>query len=287
MDEQPRPDADKLAGQLRASLRQRRRRPPPWLLLILLVFVPVAALAWWFRPRFDVPRLCVVGLDQAALPEETVAIRARLTPVDAGVTVPSLAGLDVSFEALPGTARVESRSNSEGDVSVSWKSPAVEGPIDFRVAFVPSHQRYRSEDVARLFAWKAGTRLLLVEVSALADADPDAWRTRHASDIAVRAAANQLLQPALDKHFQAVYLAAGASSPLVYRKMRGWVETRTQQERAFPDGPVLGVMAGGNEEAKAWANTVADLKRRYAGHMTGVARDGELRKVFRDAGVEE
>jgi hypothetical protein len=98
------------------------------------------------------------------------------------------------------------------------------------------------------------------------------------------AAAASALKAAREKHYQIVYLAAGAGSPMVARKMRGWVE---QGERRLPDGPVLGQLSDGGERSPAahWADVFAGLKQRFKGIVVGVAKDPGLAQALREGGT--
>jgi hypothetical protein len=159
--------------------------------------------------------------------------------------------------------------------------------IDFKVTYLDPGEQYRKEDRARVFAWNADTPLLVVEVPALAEASPDAWQATNIRDVVPRAGSDATFKAARAKHYQVVYLAAGAGSPMVARKMRDWVETWAQGERRLPDGPVLGPWpdAGDAPTAATWSEVLASLRRRFRGPFAGVAKDPRVAEVIRDAGA--
>jgi hypothetical protein len=282
MAEQSSSDRDEMARRLRANLRGRGRQSLPSLLItLLLVGVPLGLLAWWLWPRPELPRLVLITFDQVALPGESVPLRARLVPQDANHPAPDLRGLELSFEEA--ARQVNARSERSGEVEAPWQAPADREVMDFKVSYADPRQQYRTEDRARLWAWKADTPLLLVEVASLADAGPDAWRTGRIRDIPVPGPATNALKAARKKNYQVVYVAGGGA-PMVARKMRGWVE---QSERLLPDGPVLGQLSDGGERAAAvpWADALARLKQRFRGPAAGVATDPRLAQALHEAGV--
>jgi hypothetical protein len=286
---------EELAKQLRAKMRKERPRSfSTFLALLLLCGTPLALLAWWLWPGRDLPRLMVIAFDQIALPGETVPLRARLTPEDPRVSAPDLGGLDVSFAELKPPSpqgeppqQAQARSAGNGEAVVRWKAPAGDEAAEFQAAYTDPRAHYRAPDQARVFARRAQTPLLLVAVDALAEAGDDAWVRAPIGTIAVRPAADKALQAARDRQYQVVYLAAGAGSPIVYRKMRGWVELKAQEQRVLPEGPVLGQLPapGAAPAASNWAEVFADLKKRFRGPVVGVGKEVPLAEALRGAGA--
>jgi hypothetical protein len=299
MAEPNRPDPEELARQLRVRMQQGRpRRLRALLITLALLAVPVAVLAWFVWPRPELPRLVVIAYDDADLPgdpgvSEGVRLRARLVPQDPRVPPPDLSGLTVSVEQLsfqpkPGQPSHNKKvtSESDGDVVIPWQVPAEEEIVDFKMAYTDARQKYRTEDHCRLFALKPAAPLLIVDVAALAAGDAEAWRTRNIGQIPPRDGAGKALQQAHTRDYQVVYVAAGADSALVYRKIRGWVETNVQAERLLPDGPVLAHLPGAGASLKPadWPS-LARLKERFRGPIAAVAHDPHLAGVFREAGA--
>jgi hypothetical protein len=297
MDEasrQPLVDREEMARLLKASIRKRRPRYYPTLGVILAVFaVALVLVAWLLWPRPSLPPLNLLACDQIARPGESVAMEAWITPKDPHFAVPDLGGLNVSFEPLlpparPGAALadVKTRSAANGHVRASITAPSGAEAIEFKVAHGSPEAGQRTEDRARLFVCRPETRLLLVELAAVADAAPHAWQGSGLGDIPARQAAGEALQKARSKNYQIVYIAAGAPTPMAYRLMRAWVETKTQEPSPFPDGPILGRLPqSGAPAARDWIEDSKDLKRRWPGSFAAVAKDPRLAEVLRDAGA--
>jgi hypothetical protein len=295
MAETPHVNPEEMARLLRANVqKQRPRKLRTFLILLVVLAGPVALLAWWAWPRPPLPRLMVIAFDQVALAGETVPLHGRLIPQDVTLTPPDLRGLEIFFEDLnvlarPGETgrRLQTQSASNGDATVPWPAPADAAVVDFKVAFTEARQHYHAEDRGRLFTWKAATPVMVVEVAALARAGPDAWRTGPIGLIAAQDGADKALQAAHQRHCQVVYMAAGAGSPLVYRKMRGWVETKALERGLFPVGPVLGQLpeGGAAPSAALWIEPVGRVKHWFGPPLMAVAKDPRLAEVLHAAGA--
>jgi hypothetical protein len=287
--------AEAMAKQLRAKMStQRRRTSRTFLLLLLLAAIPLAFLAWWYWPRGALPRLDATAFDAVAVPGEALSLHAQLTPEEAGAVAPDLGGAEVYFAelALQGPQgeppqQVRVRSTPDGVAAAGWKAPAAEEVVYFQASYTDPRGLYRREDRARLFTWKATTPLLLVELDALAAGGADAWAKAHVATIPAREAAGKALQAANEKRYQIVYIGRGAASPVVYRKMRVWLEAKAQEVTLLPDGPVLGHVPAAGEAPTpgGWAAVFRGLKQRFRGPVVGVARDVPLAETFRAAGV--
>jgi hypothetical protein len=283
-----------MVRQLKANVGRRRPRYYRTLGLILAIFGFGLALgAWLFWPRPSLPPLNVLACDQIAVPGETVRMEAWLAPKDPRIAAPNLGGLDISFEPLlpparPGAPLPEekSRSASNGHVQASITAPGGAEVIEYQITHASPLPGQRTEDRARLFTWKPETKLLLVEVSAVADAGAEAWQDSRRDDIAVRPSAGEALQAAHAKHYQIVYVATGAAAPMAYRLMRAWVETKSQEGGPFPDGPVIGqVPQTGSPAAGDWIERFKEIKRRWPGSLVAVAKDPRLAEVLQGAGA--
>jgi hypothetical protein len=290
---QPPVDREEMARQLKANIRKQRPRYYPTLGLTLAILaIAVALVAWRFWPRPALPPLNLLALDQIARPGETVVMEAWLAPRDPR-SAADLGGLDIAFAPLLLLGRadaplrdVEVRSAPSGRAEASLAAPAGEEVVDIKVFHVPSQPGQRTEDRARLFVWKPQTPLLLVEVAAVADAGPDAWQGKRLDDISPRPSAGEALQAAHAKHYQVVYVATGAPTPMAYRLMRAWVETRSQENGPFPDGPVLGQLPpGGSPTGRDWAERLKQIVQRWPGQLAAVVKDPELGEVLRAAGA--
>ena len=286
-------DREEMARLLKATIRKRRSPYLRTLTISLILILGVLILfAWLFWPRPALPRLNLLAFDQVARPGETVQMEGWLTPQDARLVAPDLSELDVSFEPLAARARpgaaaqeIKARSTTSGRVVASVPARDGEETIEFTVSHVASRPRYRTEDRARLFVWKPQTRVLVVEVAALAEAGPEAWQGNRIANIAVRKSAGEALKAARTKDYQIIYLATGASTPMAYRLMRAWVESKSQEGGLFPEGPVLGQLPpNGPPAARDWAERFA-AKRRWHGPLAAVAKDPQLAEALRDAGA--
>jgi hypothetical protein len=173
-------------------------------------------------------------------------------------------------------------SARSGAAEVRWQTPAAGQAVDFKVSYADPEQHYRTEDRARLFAYKADTFLLFVEVAALAQAGPDAWRSGNIRDIPADAAAKNALEAARQRGYQVVYLAAATGSPMVARRMRGWVEMSM-----LPDGPALGRLTDVDAAAAeaVWSKNLSPLKQRFRGSAAAVARDRSIVQALRATGI--
>ncbi len=285
---QPPADREEMARQLKANMRQRRPHYFRTLGVLLGIFVAALGLAaWLFWPRPSLPPLNLLACDQIAVPGETVRMEAWLAPKDPRVSIPDLGGLDISFEPLLAPGRpgaplpeVKSRSSANGHVKASITAPGGEEIIEYRISHTSPLPGQRTEDRARLFVCKPETRLLLVEVAAVADAPADAWYGSDLGDVRARPSADEALRKARSKNYQIVYIAAGATLPMPYRLMRAWVESKSQEQSPFPDGPVLARLPEVD-----WVLTFMEMKRRWSGALVAVAKDPRLAEALRDAGV--
>ena len=294
LSRQPPVDREEMARLLKANMRKRRPRYFRTLATILgAVGAVLLLVAWLFWPRPALPPLNLLACDQIARPGETVTMEAWLAPKDPGLAVPTLGGLDISFEPLLPPARpgaplpeVKARSAPDGHFTAALTTPGGEEVIEYRISHGSPEPGGRAEDRARLFVWKPETPLLLVEVAALADAGPQAWQGIRRDEIPPRPSAGVALQAAHAKHYQIVYLASGAATPMAYRLMRALVETKSQEGGPFPDGPVLGqVPPSGSPAARDWAERCKEMRRRWPGSFVAVVKDPELATVLRDAGA--
>src|SRR5581483_491794 len=238
MDKLPSQTTDALSKTLRENLRRRR----PWYLGRVFWFVvPLTLLGgfilWWNLPTGQPPRLLVVALDQLSADGKPLTLRGRIEPWPKDAQAVALGGVNVFFvidrKAQPAT------SDPFGDL-VATASVLPEGG-GFTVRHVGTRERPGSEDSARVFAWPADSKLLVVDVEeTLAAIAADAWPRENPLDIAPRPDAAAALREAEANGYHIVYFALSGDSALAYRKVRGWMYQRIARKDGFPAGPVLG-----------------------------------------------
>jgi hypothetical protein len=290
-------DPDEVTRLLKAGAR--KQRPRTWVGLLFWLFVlavPLGVLLWWVRPRPAPPHLLVLAFDQVATPGEAVALRGQVWPADDEAAGTVLSGHDVFFViggGVPGAGRepwqAGAATGEDGAAGVEWQAPARAGVTDFAVRLPGGRGRPNVEDRGRAFAWPADTHLLIVEPeSALTDAPASAWRKRAPADIPRLSGAADALAKASARHYQVVYLAVAADRAPLCRKVRDWVQLRPPgKEKAFPDGPVLGRPAYGDDmdEARARREVLGELQKRFKGPLAAVARQDKAARVFRESGL--
>jgi hypothetical protein len=273
-----------------------RRRPLSlravffWLALLALA---LGLFLWWMRPRPLPPRLTVWTFEQITAAGKSVVLRGQLR---ADVPDADLAGQELFFEDVtvprPRAGKpwkAQGVTRPDGVASVSWQAPAEAGVMEFAVRFSGDLRRRGSEDRARVFVVPAGTPLLLVEVeTALTGARAEAWAKRSIFDIPRLDEPAKALEAVQAGKQRIVYLGLQADQPLIYHKVRDWVQRRpTGKERPLPAGPVLGRpdYDAVVEQGRALRLVVGDLRDRMGGPLAAVTGQAAEAEAMRDAGL--
>ena len=267
---------DALAERLQTSLK--RGRPRTWLVVVAATCVAIgllALLAWWLYKPTQAPRLEVIALDAVAAVEKQSRVAALLALPDRGEYPASvLRDHECVFEI--GGKQVKAQSDAKGRAAIDWgpiDKPAVEA---IAVRYVDVRNKQGSADQAKLFAWPAGSKVLVVDVvETLAQIDAEQWPTMHGADIHPRPDAARALQQAEKHDYRVVYLAV-TESALEYRKARGWIGAPRPAADRFPTGPTLA--------SQEFAG-VKDFVDRFGNAVTLVVRSQEAASAGKSAGA--
>jgi hypothetical protein len=299
MDKKPSPKAEALARQLQEQLRQQRPHWHRWApLLTVVMLVALAALAWWLYPSAEAPRLTITAFDALQVAGETTEVSAVLEPQDTEAKAPRYSGLEVAFwdervgvrEAAP---RRQAKCDEQGRASVALE-PAGPLPAPFYARHLSAEKKYETKDRAHLFGLAKETPLLLVEVEeTLAELEPGAWAATNPMNIPVRGGAASALRVANTEHgWHVAYLTLYCAQPKEYRRVRGWVETKSAGADPLPRGPVLGRWTAATmSEAGAWsprearAALLRDLQERALGKLAAIVRTAEAAEQCQQLGI--
>jgi hypothetical protein len=283
---------EEITRLLRAGVRQR----PLWtwrglLFWMLLLAVPLVLLLWLVWPRSQPPALHVVAGDQVSVPGCEVTLRGQLWLAEAEAKEIALEGQEVVF-AVPSDPleppgqeawQKKTTSTAEGVAAVGWPAPAGPRVVDFICRLVDERQRGPVQDGGRVFLWPADTPLLLLEADrALTDMPVAEWQTRSTADVPIRPGIAESLKQVEGRKYQVVYLALAGSRPLLYQKVRGWV-----QLHHLPKGPVLSrpLYAEKADEDQARKEILGELKKHFHGPLAAVAQHSAEAKAFHDLGL--
>ncbi len=282
---------ERLAGQLRDSLRRRRpRRLLVLLVLILVIGAPVALLLWLIRSGPEEPPVRVTAFDQLTVPGEAVVCRVQLSPADPARPEVRLEGRELGFELTSLTAgakgeRAKATSGADGVASVEWK--VVPARCEVVVRHGTPGQRGEAQDRARVFAWPQATKILLVDVATLTEEGAKLWDQDRVANVPLVAGAAEALQKAVKEKYAVAYLAVGVEKPAAYQQVRNWVERQAVALKdALPDGPVLGLLSGASPAAGSEAHRqILAVLKRFTGPHAVVVNRLEGGEVYRDAGL--
>jgi hypothetical protein len=278
---------DALAERLQTSLK--RGRPRTWLVVVAATCVAIgllALLAWWLYKPTQAPRLEVIALDAVAAVEKQSRVAALLALPDRGEYPASvLRDHECVFEI--GGKQVKAQSDAKGRAAIDWgpiDKPAVEA---IAVRYVDVRNKQGSADQAKLFAWPAGSKVLVVDVvETLAQIEPERWASTHGADIPPRPDAARVLQQAERNNWRVAYLAV-TDGALDYRKVRGWIGAPRPAADRFPAGPVLGNRDFDVENGadKVRQDRVKDLVDQFGGDVTLVTRSQDAASAGKSAGA--
>ncbi len=170
--------------------------------------------------------------DLLGLPGEPAAIRAKLEHDGLSGLNPDMKGYPLQFGGPPALGQ-DAVTDGEGTASASGRFPEHPGAIGrVRVRFPGSRGHRAAETTARLFAWPADSRILVVDIDhTICD-----FRQRDVpfADVA-RVPATEGSVPALRaiaRDYRILYLTARDEA--LFNQSRAWLEAR-----GFPEGPLM------------------------------------------------
>lgn len=257
----PKPDADKLAKELQASLA--KRRPTQWKPVLTVLGLATAALtlmAWWLYPTAPLPLMQVLVLDEVCTPGETPHAHVQLYAAEN--EPPHLAGRNVLFlgPAISTPGGIGARTGEFGRASIALTNDAKEPVLEFYVRhYVESRKLEMTHPKrGRIFVWPRDARLLIVDIddtlnlkepnkdalAALKKADADGWHIVYVSTV---------------------------EAPERIEKIRTWLETQ-EADADWPAGPQLNRPAYVITDDLHWRKQLAD---RFAGTKVVVVKAGQ------------
>ncbi len=293
----PKIDADALAHRLKQKLS--KERPRPWRLVLgtmLACIVLLGLLAWWMYPRPSPPPVSILALDTLSNEEETPKALAQIVLPPNESYGPRMSGQDVVFVdsrlilppgESPRDARVKSGAN--GMASVDWPRHSKAPMQEIRVRQIDADRRKGSEDSARQFVWPKASKLVVVDLEeTLADLEPSLWSKTAPDAVALRAGAAESLQSLNKQSWQVVYLAPAAPADgHTFRKLRGWLASKSQGPDALPLGPLLGRTMHRSESpvSSVRYGLLRQLQRQFDGEFLVVVGSAEAAEDSRDLGM--
>ena len=270
----PKPKADDLAKDLKASLAQRR--PRTWLPTIVAVVVASLVLGGvyiWMQPRRRAQPLQVLALDAVFTPDQTPVARAQLFEPIGDTARSRLGGQTiVLFEQMAANPRrIVAKSDAAGSAQVDWPldgAPAAE----FFAQFIDDERRQVSSAVrGRLFIWPKDTPLLIV----------DAHETLITGDL--NADALSRLTKAHEEGWRVIYLAVKSATAPDFAAAHAWLDDKAK----LPRGPVLGrgIFPSDAPMETAWRDALTSLKTQFTGPMLAVVGSDEAAQTCKEANV--
>jgi hypothetical protein len=290
------PRAERLAEDLRGSLRRRRFRPA-WIVggVLTLGILILGAVAWSiYHDSGAHPILQVVALDSVAnLDERSQARAVLLRPLPDG-SAAGAGGWELIFQQFQPAARpdagprlMKAVTDRRGYAEVNWEVPKGETSAEFVARFVDTRRRQGTTDPARVFGWPKDTALVVVEVEdVLAELprEPLPPTTVFAPEFLAGAAA---ALHAVRKDVHVVYLTPTVTSWLQARRVRNWITHRATFPESIPLGPVLG-RADFPAAAAAPAvrqEAIEMLRAHFAGTIVAIVRDAAPASAYEKLGV--
>jgi hypothetical protein len=286
------PIPEEMVARLRAGARKRRPwTAATWVILFILLAVPAGLLAWIFWPRSPPVPLVLTAYDQVGERGQAVVCRARLETRDPARADVDLAGREVTFEqiafALPREqkAKLKVATQAGGLAEAEWVVPEKLPQIEFTARHVEADQRDETSDKGRLFGWPRATKVLLVDVTALARAGDQLWQ-QTVRDQPLHAGAATALRAAQSAKFAVAYLATEPQRAVRYHQVRNWIERSAVGPKGIPDGPVLGRLSvGGSGSAADLAKAVVEHLKRFDGPLVVLAGQEQTAEAYRAAGA--
>ena len=292
----PKPDADALAHRLKQKLS--KERPRPWRLVLgtmLVSIVLLGLLAWWMYPRPSPLPVGVLALDTLSNEDEPPIALAQIL-LHADETDPRrLRNQDVVFVdgrlvLPPGETPRDERvkSDAQGRASVAWPRTPKSAMQEVQVRQIDPERKRGSNDSARQFVWPKASKLVVVDVEeTLADLDPGQWSKAAPGEVALRGGAANALRTLHKQPRPIVYLALAGVDGHTFRKVRGWLASKSQGPDALPIGPVLGranyyADTSVNDERR---DVLKRLQQQFNGEITVVVRSPEAAQLSRGLGL--
>jgi len=281
-----RPPDDDLTRKLR---EEARKRPPVsllgWLIVLLFCGGPLVLIGWLIIPRPAPPPVAVIAFDECVADGAAITLQAQLV-VDDKDKKPLLnhSGLELIFEEgkllAPGKKprHVTAETDDHGSAHARWPFAFddKDGAFDFAVSYAGNGKRRSVGDRARVHHWPADASLLIVAAETLLDAPEKGWRAGNPLDMKEAADSGTVLKKLAADKRRIVYLAAAASDPWTYRRIRGWLEKKFRA--TFPPGPVLGRPSYGDKATaqKAQVARINALKKQFSGELFTITADATL-----------
>jgi hypothetical protein len=279
---------DALVLLARASGGRRKRQTVIGLLVLAGLLLAVGALfVWWVWPGPEPPAVLLAVFDQAARPDETVTLAARLDTVDPARAGEVLSGYALMLEAPSVEWQQQGRSDADGffRADAAFPQGAAAADVIGRFPGNPRRKQRGTEGRGRVFVWPADTALVLVDADgALADGEAAAFWETNNLDLRPRPGATAALQAA---RAHVVYVSAGADRPARHVKLRAWLEQSGQAgPHGLPDGPVFSRAGQPAADPVEFHRTVAQqLKGRFSGPAVAVTASAEHARAYHEAGV--
>jgi len=170
--------------------------------------------------------------DLLGLPGEAAEVRAKLEHDGPSGLNPDMKGYPLHF-AGPAVAERDVLTDGEGVSAASGRFPDRPGEVGrVRVRFPGSRSHRAAETTARLFAWPADSRILIVDIDHTISDLPqrDVPFTDIARIPATRGSVDALTT--LAGEYRIVYLTA--RNDALFNQSRAWLEAT-----GFPDGPLM------------------------------------------------
>jgi hypothetical protein len=281
-----------MVARLRAGARKRRPwSAATWIILFVLIAVPAGLIAWIFWPKSPPAPVVLSAYDQVGVRGQAIVCRARLETQDPARTDVDLARREVTFEqiafSLPkGQAAKSTVATQAGGVAeVEWVVPENLPQIEFTARHVEEDRSGETSDQARLFGWPRATKVLLVDVTALARPGDKLWQEKSVRDAPLHAGAAAALRAAQSAKFAVAYLATEPERAVRYRQVRNWA-VRNAGLEGIPDGPVLGRLSVSSSASEAdLAKAVVQHLKRFDGPLVVLAGPGPTAEAYHAAGA--
>jgi len=267
----PKPPADQLAKELKASLAQRR--PRPWKLVLGLIVacsLILAGMMWWLYPRGRTAPLLIVAFDGVFTPAEMPIARGQLLSPTSEDAALSLRGYTIVFDDQL-TRQEIAKSDAKGQAALDWpiENAAVSA---FSVQFInPERKQSSAKEYGRLFVWPKDARVLVV----------DADETLIADELDDKA--QETLSKAAQDGWHIVYLVLKPTSGHDFRRTRGWLDDKVK----LPKGPILGHPHYPSEELveSVRHDVLQSLKATFQGEMIAVVKSAEAAATCKEVNV--
>jgi hypothetical protein len=234
--------------------------------------------------------LVVIAFDQVGEPGAKVVCRSRLETLDPARVDFDLGGHELVFEIWPeGRGAQKTKTQSGGVAGADWVVPEKVPESGFLVRYLSPDRRSGAGDQARLFAWPRATKVLLVDLAALAPEGTKVWEKESALGLPLQPGAAAALKSAKSAKFAVAYLATEPDRALTYQQVRRWVErsvSAPQEGARIPNGPVLGRLSvGEGPPAADWPKAVVAHFKRFNGPLVVLTGQQQTAEAYGAAGA--